>query len=760
MPQFVRLELWSKLQCQSGTKLAVLYPDDLQAAGDVRAIDDTESMTFAFTRFDDSGAVRPIVTKLVARAIATVVWDDGTFDEWRVSLIDDGHGLNAPITVTANPLLQDLAEGADSATGFGLVSASALCLRNYDFSVSGNTATQLWDAYVIPNSPSWVSRGTIDPTTIIPTVTWSRLTPLALASQIRDQLRAMDISCELQLRRNGVTDYKLDLVTQIGSGASVPLFHPRSNLGTIKRRTDATQQATRVFVTGDTDPSGQPGIPGRGRWKVTNVDGANKKLTLADPNGGPGPIGMDGQWVSAYIARALTGRTFAIQASSSSAQTVTLLDVSTFAANETVEIRMTEPGNNTRAMNSPNTRYAISSIASNVLTLSGNPIAVNNAFVDWYVKVWTLSSGGSVVGTPQRVSATVASSDTVTITSAAGFNNTMFVEFIQLDGAGEMPNFLDHATAILAPPTGYGMKAADLGVSNVVGATNLMPNSWLRSWANPSNPPDGYSLTTPASGSQNTNPSFTRYGGLSWLIDFTTAGTFQSPRFDQLVAAGNTKVSVRLQIYFSAFSAAGTLNTAFGLTLTLIALDQTGAFAFQLATFEVKPVDTNDTSFPNKIAAGAWATIELVAFDIPMYRTPFGMAIQLSAGGGSASPSCTAYVDALEVYAFNANPASVLEYGDAVALHQAGNSYLALNGTPPTAWEMTIADLERADPTGFARSKITLGGNVRGFDPELGIDTTIRLLRLERDFLRPKQSIVGLASLPALLLRLIQTNTG
>ena len=44
MPAFVRLELWDKLQCQSGSKLAVLYPDDLRDARSVQAIEDQEDL--------------------------------------------------------------------------------------------------------------------------------------------------------------------------------------------------------------------------------------------------------------------------------------------------------------------------------------------------------------------------------------------------------------------------------------------------------------------------------------------------------------------------------------------------------------------------------------------------------------------------------------------------------------------------------------------------------------------------------------------
>ncbi|HEY9227364.1 MAG TPA: hypothetical protein VIP11_11995, partial [Gemmatimonadaceae bacterium] len=643
MPGFKRIDLFDRLACQGGqTKLGTLYDRDLVSAVDVEAIDDTESLAFAFSRVDAFGSVRQIVPSLVGRTIATVVWDDDSFDERRVSLINDGSAVGGLIDVTANPLAQDLADGADSATGKGYVSVVLGCLRVFDIAVVGLTATQIWDTYVIPACPSWVSRGTIDSNVVIPQLSWSRLTPHALALLVRDTLRRMNVNCELRLRRNGTTDYKLDLVSLVGANAAVPVFHPRSSLHSMRRRKDTTNQATRLFVTGETDPTGLAGIPGRARWKVTNVDGVNKKLTLTDPSGGAGPIGSTDQWKNTYIARPLTGRTFAIQASDAVNQTVTLLDVSTFAVDEMVEIRMTEPGTNTRVIANPSPRYAVSSVAGNNLTLSGNPLTVNGQLVDWYARVWTASVGGAVVGTPQRISSTT-STDVITVASGAGFNNTHHVEFVQLDGAGEIPCYLEHPPAIAS----YGVKVADLAVTSVIGATQLGKNAWMRNWSNALNPPDGWSWSvTPSIWSQNTNPSFTRYGGASVFADFLTGGALQTPRFDHLIAPGNNRISLRAQILFATFSAAGSLNATFGFQLTLHPLDAAGAPQGAIATTAVKPVDTTDTGFANKLAAGAWATIEIVGVDLSNFRSVYGLVARLAVFGDQVSAQCTAYVDA------------------------------------------------------------------------------------------------------------------
>lgn len=762
MPSFVRIDLFDRLACQPGqVRLGTLGPKDLQSATDILAIDDQETLTFAFTRVDKStGGVRPIVATLAARTIATVAWSDGTFDERRVSLIEDGQGVGGAITVTCNPMILDLAEGADSATGKGFVSAMVACLRQFSVGLVNQTAMNVWDNYIIPNCPSWVSRGTIDPTTVIPAVTWDRLTPQALALQVRDQLRKMNVTCEIQLRRNGTTDYKLDLVTQIGSSASVPLFHPRTNLASLKRKIDTTTQATRLFITGETDPTGVPGIPGRSRWVVTNVDSVNKKLTLADPNGGAGPIGMDGQWATpttAYLLRALTGRTFPVQASSAVAQTATLLDLSTIAVGESFEFRLTEPLTNARTIANPNTRFAISTISGGgdyIIPVS-SPITVDGTYTDWYARVWTLSSGGTIVAT-LRITGSIASTDHVLCAvGGTGVTTAHFVEFIQLDGAGEIPSYLEHATAVQPSPTGYGVKAGDLAVGTAVGVTQIGGNAWMRTWSNPSNPPDGYRLIGGVgSSSRNANPAFTRYGGFSYLVDFDSSSggrQFISPRFDPALCVGNSRLSVRMQVYFTTFS--GTHE----FTMEVYALDQSGTqFGPQLGVEQVYPTNFIGTPPPNATAAstGVWVTMEITGIDLPLEGAPYGLGIYLS-DLLCGSAQCVAYVDTAEVYGFLVNPANIYEFGDSTVLHQTGNRQLQMNGPPPVAYELTVLDLERSDPATWSRNALTKGGAVRAFNAEIGIDQTIRLLRLQRNLLSPEQSTVGLASLPTLLTQLV-----
>lgn len=748
MPGFLRLKLTDKLACQgSVTTYGVLRPEELVSCGDVLAVEDQESLTFSYSRMDPTGTVRPITAQMKAGRVITLMKDDGSFDEWKVRIVQDGRGSNGIVTVTCTSLWMDLVERANGSVGW--VSDLPGPIRNYNYTLTLKTPTDIWTNNVLPACPSWVGAGTINPSVTIPTLSVSRMTPGALALAVRDYCRGVDVSCEVRLRRNGTTNYLLDLVTQVGAGSTTPLFHPSVSLVTLKRKVDATLEATRLLMKGANDPSGLPGILGRARWVVGTPSG--NLLPLTDPNGGSGPVQFDSQWVGAYLLRVKTGATFAITSSTAgSGGSVTCSGgISTIAAGELVEFRLTEPGTNTRTTT---TRYAISAVpdGTHITCAASNPITSDGQYTDWYAKIWTLASGGSVVGTPQRISGSVASTDVIAIASSTGFDNTMFVEFIQTDGAGEIPSYIDHPNTA-ADPTGYGLKVAEI-TRSPMGVTNWVQNSFMRTWTNGSAMPDGWSNPggqTFGSGlSRNTNLAFVRYGIYSLKFQGEGGKTMnlQCPPIYPIIAAGMTCfVSVRVWVYFTNLTGAGAANAI----VQLRTLDPSGAATgAALASVQIGGTGAPNATAPVIVALNNWVAIELVAYNLTATDAPYGLAVQLQ--GNGASVNVTGYLDTVEAYGFATNSTQVLEFGDATVLAQAGNSQLRTNAAPPAYYEFGVLDLERAFPSEFSRNALSLGGNVRAADIEYGIDTTVRLLRMDRDHLKPTQTKLTLSNLPVL----------
>ena len=752
MPALAYVKLTDRLACQGGvTTYGTLATADLVSATDVQAIDDQESARFQYTRTDAFGAIRPITAQLRAGRVCTFAWDDGSFDEWRVGIVEDGRGQRGLVTVSLVPLWLDLVERADAASGRGWVSdVPSAGVRNFEYQIANRTPSSILSTYVIPACPSWVTLGTVDPTAIIADLTVSRLTPAALTLAVRDALRAMDVICEVRLRRNGTTDYKLDLVTQVAASANMPVFHPSTALLSLRRKLDPTLQSTRALVKGGAAPDGLAGILGRARWRGAAPSGLT--IALTDRNGGASPIAFDNQWVGASLYRCQTGRTFPITATNAAAGTVTVSGtVSSIAADEDFEFRLTEPLTNTRTTT---TRYAVSAVpdGTHITCNVSAPLAADNQYTDWYARVWTLATGGSIV-TTTRIASSVRATQNIAVASSTGVTNTHFVEFVQLDGAGEIPSYVDHPTYTAADPTGYGIKVVEVLKDTVPGIPQLVLNAAMRTWTNSANPPDGYTYTTTGSPTvaQNTTPTYTRYGNKSIRAQVPGGSTLtiQSAPVYPTITLASTRLSIRCSFYLAA---AGVPFSGFNVAvrLSVYELDATGALATQLGTIQSAygyQLNGGAYSDPDP-RLGTWITSEVAGLTLTGTSAPYGLACVVLINSGTTSDI---YVDTVEAYPFLKSPTDVIEFGNAQALTQAGNRQLRDYAAPPAIYDITVRDLARAFPSEFGRLALTIGGLARAADVEYGIDVIVRLLRIERDLLNALNSRLTLGNRPVLL---------
>lgn len=846
MSTFTGLVVTNILACQGvQTVYGRLPASELASCSDVQAIDEQESAQFTYSRVDRDGAARAITAQMKPGRVVTFQFSDGSFDEWRINITLDGRGKSGVISVTCDALWLDCVNRADSAAGRGWVSQLVTGTRGYEFALTQRTATSIWDTFIIPNLPSWMVRGTITPTAVLPSLPVSRLTPGALALAVRDALRAVDVTCEVRLRRNGTTNYMLDLVTQVGASAAVPVFHPSLSLLTLDRKTDPTLQATRVLVKGASAPDGLAGKWGRARMRAGAPSG--NVIALTDRNGGANPVAFDGQFVGMYLLRVLTGRTFLITASAAAAGTVTLGGgVSTIAADEDVEIRLTEPNTNTRRVVIRTALIAgplaITNIAGLVFTVADNwdgtvPVSINGQYLDWSLRraslvatptpsnmtaggVLTVSSVAGIqagdlvicgftapnyfyasgcagvlvvdtvnvgpvtlschsrdgvvitgsglsagfrarvyrpVATTHLITNSASAGNTITVDAVGTAATTDLVEIVQLCGTGEVLDVVDHPTYIQADPTGYGVKCAEITKTIPIGVTQLMSNAWMRTWTNAANPPDGWTRTAGTTTSQNTNVAFTQYGGLSWR--FQGANTIVSPRFDHAWRPGDAALSVIVRLYPSVFASNAGTGDPF-LTVSVKPRNVDGTLGTALGAVTVYPSDALATNV-TKLSAGAFASIAVNGINPSLAQTSYGFAVEILTSLGPDNDPVDIYIDTVEVYGFSTTPAADLafEFGDAIALLQAGNNYERTNAAPPVYYQFGVADLERALPTEFDRLALTVGGNVRAADIEYGIDVTVRLLKRMRDLLNNTKTTLTLSTSPTLLSKVLGTQS-
>ncbi len=361
MPRFQRLDIWSNLAAAGGLRIAAI--PDLTALGDVRKLSGDDELTLvlpsrlgteAIYTLDGSyglggaillgaGDAVPYRDLLEGRVL-TVVYADGSFDEWRIVGIHESHAAEGKLTmVTAVPPLGDLAR-----TLVGRTEADGLV--HYDFEGLQLTATQHCTSLILPalaaDGFGYFALGTIETTWPIDVV-YQWTTPLAALRQI-----AQTTGMEFRIRRNGTTNYLIDLVSQIGSAAAVVDVRLGKNLQGIRRARSAVEQMTRVYPKGTVE-SGFAASMARAVWEVVSIAGSI--VRLKDAAGGDGPAQFADQLNGRYL-RTVGGTLTLISATtviSALLTDVTVASATGFTVGDLVQLRKDAAGTDLTYLDAP-----------------------------------------------------------------------------------------------------------------------------------------------------------------------------------------------------------------------------------------------------------------------------------------------------------------------------------------------------------------------------------------------------------------------
>jgi hypothetical protein len=261
----------------------------------VRRIVDWQSLTYGESLAGDEGCtlVLPNQSDTIAdctvRAVLSVV-DTGITTEYRILRVDDD--LNTPTTtVTATPILHDLGRAPLSQTLAGL--------QTFALATTSLTITQWIDNYILPslvtNGISWVARGIVIPTGLV-TASYTRQTPLGLLRSV-----VANSVYELQLRRNGTTNYLIDVVVIDKTNGINPVAFVGRNVTARTRSQDGDRQYTVIVPTGVT-PAGDTrasGIEQTAFAVHTTPSGATVKIKDAK-NTSAKALQVDGQLSTSY----------------------------------------------------------------------------------------------------------------------------------------------------------------------------------------------------------------------------------------------------------------------------------------------------------------------------------------------------------------------------------------------------------------------------------------------------------------------------
>lgn len=324
MPSFVGLELWTETAAGSGARVAFFGPDALTSCVLKTSLAGTEQLGFSLSRLHDS------ISEIVHGRIARVCWSDTTYDtEWRLSedASQSGRGDLGQVAWVAQPLYLDLARAP-------YLAFDSNGRPTYDFSAAQLTATQWLTNYVLPCCteaplPYTVAVGTVDYTNVFD-MDGEFATALEIIRAIQQPGRAPG---DFYFRRNGATDYKIDILAARGSTANTVRVQTARNLLDHARKRTLISLGTKIV------PRGKQGAAVRDIsqciWRVqTVVNGTT--ADLEDPLGGADPIAFDDQLNGMYVAKVAS--TFSSQVISDSATAnsrITVADTTGWASGTT-----------------------------------------------------------------------------------------------------------------------------------------------------------------------------------------------------------------------------------------------------------------------------------------------------------------------------------------------------------------------------------------------------------------------------------------
>lgn len=251
---------------------------------------------------------------------------------WFVSSVSDSDGDAGIVQVTAGPLRQLL-------TVRGLVRSGA----TFSFDLPRLTPADLIAEYVLTNLTedglSWLSLGTVDFTESIAIGSLQRSTRAAVLDAIEQ--RTGHTARLRGLYTSGVlTGFAIDVVADLATGLDTVPLTTGAQLSTVQRTRDALRAASVVV------PFDSQNLPmQQTAWTIQSTSGtAPAWIVLRDPiAGAPWPIREDGQFVGAFLVQG-DGTATAITDSRASDSAVQVGAVGTLAAGAEVTLARASSG--------------------------------------------------------------------------------------------------------------------------------------------------------------------------------------------------------------------------------------------------------------------------------------------------------------------------------------------------------------------------------------------------------------------------------
>lgn len=242
----VQMEIWNGLECDSGTRIAfiplydcITITENVELVGEDYIEFDTAKTSAWLSDVDHGNVVR-------------LVFDDAEVREYRIRVIETSRsGEAVTVHVRANAVKFDLATN-----GKLLYWEQVNGLYLYHHELVGLTPDDMLDSILDTGLvPAYFTKGTIDEATVKYTISWDWETPLSAIQEV-----ATVTGLELQIRRNGATDYKIDLLTEINAAADQPEIRFARNILSDAIEYDSSQMGTIIYMKGEGPQGNEPTV--------------------------------------------------------------------------------------------------------------------------------------------------------------------------------------------------------------------------------------------------------------------------------------------------------------------------------------------------------------------------------------------------------------------------------------------------------------------------------------------------------------------
>lgn len=331
MRKYERLEVWDTVEADSGVRLNVFPPNDVLSIKLQERTDGRDKLVATVRRSST------IWSSVSSRRVIRVVDEVLGFSEWRISKIlqEDSAAGGLVGVIEAESIRQDLLDGVLEDT---LDNNSII----YEFEIA-QTPANLIANFILAAAKSYFAAGVIDPTDVI-TLTTEWDSPLSALQQI-----AKETNSRLAIRRNGTTNYLIDLLIDATPANPSSEIRTGKNVIGVKHETKVDKLATRVYPRGEAIEEIYLTMA-EAVWKVVSI--STLDVVLVDPNSSNGPIAFDDQFNGKYLEKT-DGTYVEITDTIFSSQIVVVSSGTGISADDLVKIRLNSSGDQLTYLDSP-----------------------------------------------------------------------------------------------------------------------------------------------------------------------------------------------------------------------------------------------------------------------------------------------------------------------------------------------------------------------------------------------------------------------